>query len=31
MGMGEQRTTGLMRGSAAWNMVGPAPVAAPVA
>ena len=31
MGTGEQRTTGLMRGTYAWNMVGPAPVAAPVA
>ena len=31
MGLGEQRTTGLMRGVSAWNMVGPAPVAAPVA
>jgi glyoxylase-like metal-dependent hydrolase (beta-lactamase superfamily II) len=31
MGMGEQRTTGLMRGASAWNMVGPAPVASPVA
>ena len=31
MGTGEQRTTGLMRGASAWNMVGPAPVAAPVA
>jgi len=31
MGMGEQRTSGLMRGANAWNMVGPAPVAAPVA
>ena len=31
MGLGEQRTTGLMRGASAWNMVGPAPVAAPVA
>ena len=31
MGTGEQRTTGLMRGIHAWNMVGPAPVAAPVA
>ena len=31
MGMGEQRTTGLLRGTDAWNMVGPAPVPAPVA
>ena len=31
MGMGEQRTTFLLRGADAWNMVGPAPVAAPVA
>lgn len=31
MGFGEQRTTGMLRGSTAWNMVGPAPVAAPVA
>ena len=31
MGLGEQRTTGLMRGTSAWNMVGPAPVASPVA
>ena len=30
MGTGEQRTTGLMRGASAWNMIGPAPVAAPV-
>jgi glyoxylase-like metal-dependent hydrolase (beta-lactamase superfamily II) len=28
---GEQRATGLVRGTSAWNMVGPAPVAAPVA
>ena len=25
MGTGEQRTTGMLRGSTAWNMVGPAP------
>jgi len=31
MGTGEQRTMGLLRGSTAWNLVGPAPVAAPVA
>ena len=31
MGTGEQRTSGFMRGANAWNMVGPAPVAAPVA
>jgi glyoxylase-like metal-dependent hydrolase (beta-lactamase superfamily II) len=31
MGMGEQRTTGLLRGSVAWNLVGPAPVPAPIA
>ena len=31
MGMGEQRTTFLLRGDDAWNMVGPAPVAAPIA
>jgi hypothetical protein len=31
MGTGEQRATGLVRGTSAWNMVGPAPVAAPVA
>jgi glyoxylase-like metal-dependent hydrolase (beta-lactamase superfamily II) len=31
MGTGEQRTSGFMRGTNAWNMVGPAPVAAPVA
>ena len=31
MGMGEQRTSGFMRGASAWNMVGPAPVASPVA
>ena len=31
MGMGEQRTTGLMRGTHAWNMVGLAPTAAPLA
>ena len=29
MGTGEQRTTGLMRGGYAWNLVGPAPVASP--
>ncbi|MEI8031181.1 MAG: MBL fold metallo-hydrolase [Comamonadaceae bacterium] len=28
MGMGEQRTVGLMRGGFAWNMAGPAPIAA---
>ena len=31
MGTGEQRTSGFMRGANAWNMVGPAPVPAPVA
>lgn len=31
LGTGEQRTSGFMRGSAAWNMVALAPVAAPVA
>ena len=31
MGLGEQRTTGLMRGTHAWNMVGPAPNPAPLA
>jgi len=31
MGMGEQRTSGWMRAGYAWNMVGPAPVAAPIA
>ena len=31
MGMGEQRTSGWMRGGYSWNMVGPAPVAAPIA
>ena len=30
MGTGEQRTTGLMRDAFAWNMTGPAPVAAPL-
>ena len=31
MGTGEQRTSGFLHGAHAWNMVGPAPVAAPVA
>lgn len=31
MGMGEQRVTGMLQGDHAWNMAGPAPVAAPVA
>ncbi|MGE4241956.1 MBL fold metallo-hydrolase [Ramlibacter sp.] len=31
MGQGEQRVSGFVRGTHAWNMVGPAPVAAPVA
>jgi hypothetical protein len=31
MGQGEQRSTGLARGDHAWNLVGPAPVASPVA
>jgi len=31
MGTGEQRTSSFMRGNAAWNMVGPAPVASPFA
>lgn len=29
MGTGEQRTTGLMRGGYAWNLIGPAPVPSP--
>jgi glyoxylase-like metal-dependent hydrolase (beta-lactamase superfamily II) len=31
MGMGEQRVSAWVRGNQAWNMVGPAPAAAPVA
>ncbi|MGE0330707.1 MAG: MBL fold metallo-hydrolase [Ramlibacter sp.] len=31
MGMGEQRVTGLLRGTLAWNLAGPAATAAPVA
>lgn len=31
MGLGEQRSVGLVHGNWAWNMVGPAPAAAPVA
>ena len=31
MGTGEQRSTGMLKGSSAWNMAGPAPVAAPLA
>jgi glyoxylase-like metal-dependent hydrolase (beta-lactamase superfamily II) len=31
MGSGEQRTTSMMRGTSAWNMAGPAPIAAPLA
>lgn len=31
LGQGEQRASGLLRGTTAWNLVGPAPVAAPVA
>ncbi len=31
MGTGEQRTTGLARGDYAWNLAGPAPIAAPTA
>jgi glyoxylase-like metal-dependent hydrolase (beta-lactamase superfamily II) len=31
MGTGEQRVSGAVRGEAAWNVVGPAPVPAPVA
>lgn len=31
LGQGEQRSTGFARGHHAWNLVGPAPVAAPVA
>lgn len=31
MGTGEQRTMGLMRGGYAWNLIGPAPVPAPLA
>ncbi len=30
MGAGEQRVTALLRGTSAWNMVGPAPQAAPL-
>jgi glyoxylase-like metal-dependent hydrolase (beta-lactamase superfamily II) len=31
MGQGEQRTVAMLQGANAWNMVGPAPVASPVA
>jgi glyoxylase-like metal-dependent hydrolase (beta-lactamase superfamily II) len=31
MGQGEQRSVGMLMGTMAWNMVGPAPVASPVA
>jgi glyoxylase-like metal-dependent hydrolase (beta-lactamase superfamily II) len=31
MGQGEQRTVAMLMGTSAWNMVGPAPVASPVA
>jgi glyoxylase-like metal-dependent hydrolase (beta-lactamase superfamily II) len=31
MGSGEQRSSAFMRGASAWNLVGPAPVASPVA
>ncbi|MBI2769887.1 MAG: MBL fold metallo-hydrolase [Burkholderiales bacterium] len=31
MGTGEQRGTGMLRGTYAWNMAGPAPVASPLA
>jgi len=31
MGSGEQRTSGMLRGTWAWNTVGPAPIPAPVA
>ena len=31
MGQGEQRSVGMLMGAMAWNMVGPAPVASPVA
>jgi glyoxylase-like metal-dependent hydrolase (beta-lactamase superfamily II) len=31
LGQGEQRTVGMLQGSISWNMIGPAPVAAPVA
>ncbi len=31
MGTGEQRATGLLRGTHAWNLAGPAPVPAPLA
>ncbi len=31
MGQGEQRATGLLKGTSAWNMAGPAPAAAPLA
>ena len=30
LGQGEQRTVGMLQGTTSWNMVGPAPVAAPV-
>jgi glyoxylase-like metal-dependent hydrolase (beta-lactamase superfamily II) len=31
MGQGEQRTVAMLQGNMAWNMIGPAPVASPVA
>ena len=31
MGTGEQRATGLLKGTSAWNMAGPAPQASPLA
>jgi glyoxylase-like metal-dependent hydrolase (beta-lactamase superfamily II) len=31
MGLGEQRSVGMLQGTWAWNMVGPAPAASPVA
>ena len=31
MGQGEQRGTGLLKGTSAWNMAGPAPAASPLA
>ncbi len=31
IGQGEQRSIGMLQGTTSWNMVGPAPVAAPVA
>ncbi len=31
LGTGEQRATGMLRGTSAWNMAGPAPTASPLA